>query len=237
MKPKFLLTKTHSIFHNLAYEEFLLANPQAPILCMYRNDKTIVIGRNQNPFKEIHIDRMHTDDVQLCRRKSGGGAVYQDLGNTCFSFITPDRSGTDFKARNNSIILRALSALGVDALVSGRNDIILDYKKISGSAYKIQTTGSQTISLHHGTMMINVDKDAIFRYLNPNKAKLQSKGIDSVSSRVQNLQEIDPDISHEKFIDAIRKSFYKEYPDAETTEIDSMPETVEKTAQEYLDWN
>ncbi|CAG9319658.1 unnamed protein product [Blepharisma stoltei] len=237
MKPRFLITKTTSIFQNLAFEEHLLENVKSPILCMYQNDKTIVIGRNQNPWKEIHIDRMNEDNVQLCRRKSGGGAVYQDLGNTCFSFITPDKSNVDFKVKNNSIILRALSALGIDAVVSGRNDILLDSKKISGSAYKIHTIGSQTISLHHGTMMINVEKDAILRYLNPNKAKLLSKGINSVSSRVMNLAEVDPTINHERFITAIRKSFLKEYPNAENTEVTEMPEDVEAKAQAYLNWD
>jgi len=237
MRPKIILSGCNSIFHNLALEEVVMQQAKLPVLLLYRNDKTIVIGRNQNPWKEIYVDRMEEDKVALCRRKSGGGAVYQDLGNTCFSFVSPMNSSADYKARNNSILLRALHSLDFEAQVSGRNDITLDGKKISGSAYKIQHLGGSSLSLHHGTMMINVDKTAILKYLNPHKAKLQSKGIESVTSRVINLTEVDSSMNHDKFTEAIRASFLKEYPDAEYLEMADMPPEVESIASEYLEWN
>jgi lipoate-protein ligase A len=97
-----------------------------------------VIGKHQNPFKECYMNRIEQDKVEIARRKSGGGAVYQDLGNTCFSFFIPiydETSPLDTRVKNNEVIINALSSLDIEAKISGRNDLEVDGKKISGSAY------------------------------------------------------------------------------------------------------
>jgi lipoate-protein ligase A len=147
---------------------------------------------------------MKKDNVKLSRRKTGGGAVYHDLGNTCFSFLTPydKEQKLDYRTINNQIILDALSKLQVKAEVSGRNDMVVDGKKFSGSAYRLFLGGKDgdgKKSLHHGTIMFSVNFNALQKYLNPNKKKLESKGIDSVISRVANLTEIHPTLSHSSF--------------------------------------
>jgi lipoate-protein ligase A len=132
---------------------------------------------------------MEADDVPLVRRKSGGGAVYQDLGNSIFSFMQRASFSYDYKGENNQTLLHALELCGINAESTGRNDLTFEGKKISGSAFKLDTFKGRTSSLHHGTLLIDIDLNGVTKYLNPNKAKLQSKGINSVASRVMNLSE------------------------------------------------
>lgn len=235
MKPRIVLSSCQSIFKNLACEELFSAEALSPVLFLYQNNKTIVIGRNQNAWKEIHVDRVKEDQIDLCRRKSGGGAVYQDLGNVCFSFINP-RSSNEFKALNNSVVLRALRILDVDAETSGRNDIIVDGKKVSGSAYKIEHKSKELHTVHHGTMLVNTDFRALTRYLNPSKAKLESKGVKSVSSRVANLTDFESGITTGGFLKAMVKSYIKEYPDAEVVQLEGIPPQAQSRAQEMQNW-
>lgn len=152
----------------------------------------------------------------LARRKSGGGCVYQDLGNSVFSFINPinDFSKQDFKTLNNEVLLSALETLGVKGEASGRNDLTVDGKKVSGSAYKLKLgkkDGSGRRSLHHGTMLLDLELGALGKYLNPNKKKLESKGVDSVVSRVMNLKEAIPDISNDSFNSALEQAFMRKW--------------------------
>jgi len=120
---------------------------------------------------------MNKSGIKLARRRSGGGAVYQDLGNSVFTFITPVKKGElplASKVVNNKILLRALSNLKIKAKVTGRNDIEVDGFKVSGSAYKVDL-GKRGIggrALHHGTMLLSVDMGAMKNYLNPSKPKL-----------------------------------------------------------------
>lgn len=135
-----LHSQTDNIHFNLATEEMLYEDAlKHSTLFLWRNDRTIVIGRHQNPWKECHLKAMEDDGVCLSRRITGGGAVYHDLGNTCFSFLTPYQIAAplDYKSVNNTILLAALSDLGVNAQAVGRNDIVYNDKKISGSAYKL----------------------------------------------------------------------------------------------------
>ena len=114
----------------------------------------------------------------LARRKSGGGCVYQDMGNSVFSFLNPigDFSKEDYKTMNNTVLIESLKKIGIpNAEPTGRNDICVDGRKVSGSAYKLslgKKDGSGRKSLHHGTMLIDLDLTALERYLSPNKAKL-----------------------------------------------------------------
>lgn len=183
-------------------------DPACQTLFLWRNDKTVVIGRHQNAWKECHVKKMEEDGVFLARRQSGGGAVYQDLGNTCFTFLSPQDGYS--KENNNKIITSALlQQFGIEAVASGRNDIVIKEsgRKISGSAFK-QTADR---SFHHGTLLINLNMTALQNYLNPNKKKLESKGVSSIAARVVNLQELNPQISHETLSEAIVQQFFKHY--------------------------
>lgn len=211
-------------------------DPDVHTLFLWRNSPTVVIGKHQNPFKECHLQKMEQDGVLLVRRKSGGGAVFQDLGNSCFTFLS-SRRDYDVK-RNMNIICNALKTFGVNAEPTGRNDITVDNKKISGSAFKLAADRA----FHHGTLLINVDKDGMEKYLNPNKAKLKSKGVESVRARVLNLQEVNPQINHESLTAAIIQSFFATYQSSCTPEyLDKAKlETIDSLKRyfnEYQDWN
>ncbi|ELR20191.1 lipoyltransferase and lipoateprotein ligase [Acanthamoeba castellanii str. Neff] len=209
-KVKVYVTSTTDPLFNIATEEWIFreGDPTKQTLYLWRNAPTVVIGRHQNPFKECHLSVMERENVVLARRYSGGGAVYQDLGNTNFTFLS--NVGAFDKVRNSGILINALKKrFNITASASGRNDILVDGKKISGSAYKI----SNGRALHHGTMLINVDFASLGKILNPDKAKLKSKGVDSVQARVQNLKDLNPEVDHESMCDALVEEFYKTYED------------------------
>ncbi|MGC9311692.1 MAG: lipoate--protein ligase [Sediminispirochaetaceae bacterium] len=202
-----LISETYDPWFNLATEDYIFRemDPDHHILFLWRNDNTVVIGRYQNPWAECDIRQMDEDKVKLARRQSGGGAVFHDLGNTNFTFMS-SRSNYS-KERNTDIIVRALKRFQIDAAASGRNDIVVDGKKISGSAFKL----SSDRAFHHGTLLINADLSRISNYLTPDKKKLQSKGIKSVKSRVANLNEFNSQINHDNLCQAIIEEFFQTY--------------------------
>jgi lipoate-protein ligase A len=215
-KLRILHSNSNDPFINLATEDWIFneCDPSYQYLYLWRNDKTVVIGKHQNPFKECHLQRMEEDNVHLTRRRSGGGAVYQDLGNTIFTFLSP-KAQYD-KAVNFGVLTRALKeGFGIGAQVSGRNDMVISgdthpqfaNRKISGCAFKIGADRA----FHHGTLLVDLDLNALQRYLNPHKLKLQSKGVTSVISRVVNLKEINPEITHDTLNGSIVQSFLKQY--------------------------
>lgn len=172
--------------HNLALEAVLLetAKENTMILYLWQNDNTVVIGRNQNIWKECNLKNIERDGVTIVRRPSGGGAVYHDLGNLNFSIIADD-AHFDIE-RQTRMIVKALAALGIETKMSGRNDILADGKKVSGNAYQHH----RGFSCQHGTLLVNSDLSRMGMYLNVDPAKLKAKGVDSVRSRVTNLKEI-----------------------------------------------
>lgn len=173
-------------YFNLATEEYLISNPNITdeILLLWQNNNTIVIGRNQNTIEEINNEYVRAKKVNVVRRLSGGGAVYQDLGNLNFTFIFNKNQDN---ARNYALftkpIVEVLQNLGLNAQFSGKNDIVIDDKKISGNA---QYTFNNRI-LHHGTILFNVDMQMLPKVLKPDLEKLQSKGIKSVQARITNI--------------------------------------------------
>jgi len=172
-------------YENLALEECLLKTLKTGELIFYlwRNDRTVVIGRNQNCLRECDVNSLEADGGFLARRVSGGGAVYHDAGNLNFSFIT-SRGDYDERPQNDAIIA-AVKSLGVDAERSGRNDFTAAGRKFSGNAYYHGAN-----SLRHGTILVAADVKKLGAYLNAPGGKLETKGIRSVASAVVNLSEL-----------------------------------------------
>jgi len=186
-----------------------------------------MIGKHQNPWVECHMQRIEEDKVHLARRRSGGGAIYQDYGNSTFTLIGP-REKLD-KQRNFQMLCSALKTdFNIDAQLSGRNDICVGDKKVSGNAFKV----GRNRELHHGTFLVNADLNALGKYLNPQKLKLASKGVTSVISRVTNLRELNPNINHETLSQAITKQFFNMHQ----AECSVEPLTLEKLSQ-IPEWN
>ena len=188
---------------NLAAEEFLTANigEGTEILFLWQNAATVVIGKNQNSRAECNLERMEEDGVLLSRRLSGGGAVFHDLGNLCFSFISHEKIHN--VTRQLSVIANACRAFGIDAEPTGRNDIEADGRKFSGNAF--YSVGEN--KCHHGTVLISADKSRLANYLTVSKTKLEAKGIKSVRSRVVNLTELVPEMTVEAFEQALISAF------------------------------
>lgn len=179
---------SEDIGYNLATEQYLMNNKDfdEPILLFYYQKPCIIVGRNQNTLEEINQDYVAEHNIQVTRRLSGGGAVYDDLGNVSFSFVVDrdDERFGDFKAFTKPIV-DALKEMGAtDIEVSGRNDILVNGKKFSGNAMYVKD-GKM---FSHGTLMYDVDQSVIAHALNVPKDKMASKGIKSVRSRVTNLK-------------------------------------------------
>lgn len=185
IKPKIIHSKSFDPWFNLSLEEHLLFNvePDEIILYLWQNDKAVVIGRNQNAWKECEWEKLAEESGKLARRLSGGGAVYHDLGNLNFTFIM-NKSSYDIK-KQESVIIEALKALNIEAAFSGRNDMLINGRKFSGHAY--YSSGGN--AYHHGTLMVSSDLEKLSRYLNPSEQKIQSKAVASVRSRVINISE------------------------------------------------
>lgn len=173
---------------NLAIEEYALKNlpNDDDYLLFYINEPSIIIGKNQNTIEEINESYVKENNIHVVRRLSGGGAVYHDLGNLNFSFIMTDdgRSFHNFKKFTEPVV-QALQSLGVNAALSGRNDIQVGERKISGNAQYF----SVGRMFNHGTLLFNSEMENIVSALKVNQVKLQSKATKSVRSRVANISE------------------------------------------------
>ncbi len=212
---------------NLATEEWIFKSldPSTQILYLWRNANTVVIGRNQNPWSECNLLQMKNDQVTLARRTTGGGAVFHDLGNTNFTFLSP-KAG--YKKENNiKIILDALKKFDIQGEASGRNDLTITFpdgpRKFSGSAYR----ETRDRSFHHGTLLLSADLTRLGNYLTPNPKKLQAKGKESVKARVVNLNEINASLDHKKIVDAAIASFESFYESKANVELLNM-ESLQK---------
>ena len=200
-------SKNTSPYHNLGLEEYLLYDVQQDecILYLWQNRHTVVIGVNQNPWKECHVKELERDGGFLARRMSGGGAVFHDLGNLNFTFLAHEDHYD--VGRQLDVIVNAVKKFGIQAEKSGRNDITVDGKKFSGNAFY----HSNGRCFHHGTILVDVNMSDLSRYLHVSQAKLQSKGVDSVRSRVVNLKQLTPAITIASLQHALIESFGEVY--------------------------
>ena len=192
---------------NLAAEKVLMDSllPGEAMLYLWQNLNTVVIGRNQNAWLECRTSLLEEEGGKLARRLSGGGAVFHDLGNLNFTFLMC-KEDYDLD-RQVGVIQQACALAGIRAEKSGRNDLLADGRKFSGNAF----FQDKVHAYHHGTLMVDVDKEKLGRYLSPPKAKLQAKGVASVRSRVVNLKELSPALTVEAMRSYMTKAFQEVY--------------------------
>lgn len=233
---KYLNGTSNNPYYNLAAEEYLLkeAFDGEDILYLWQNEPTIVIGRNQNTIEEINEAYVKENQIHVVRRLSGGGAVYHDLGNLNFTFITKANkdSLSNYKHFTQPVI-RVLNEMGVAVYFSGRNDILLDGKKISGNAqyyYKDRM-------FHHGTLLFDSDLDAISAALNVNPQKIISKGVKSIRKHVTNISEYAPSISVKVFKEKLIQELVLKAQGSEIILTKTQKENIGKQAREkYGSW-
>lgn len=200
---KYIESGSMDPYYNLALEEHLLyrCREGERILYLWQNEKTVVLGRNQDAASECPLELLKRDGICLVRRNSGGGAVYHDSGNLNYTFLAREK---DYDVPGQmEVVFAALRGLGFPAEFSGRNDILVEGRKVSGNAFF--TSGDSCC--HHGTLMVDVDLDAVERYLRPGADKLAARGVASVRTRVANLREFRPGLGLEELKEALRSSF------------------------------
>lgn len=226
---------------NLALEEYALRNftSQFDYLLFYINEPSIIIGRNQNTLEEINHEYVERNNIYIVRRVSGGGAVYHDFGNLNFSFITNHdvTSLNNFKKFTEPVI-SALSKIGVEAELKGRNDILVNDKKISGTAQF--STGKRMIS--HGTLLFDTDLEKVANALQVKMSKIVSKGHKSVRSRVANISEfIDRPLKIEDFRALLLSGLYEEREPFETYHLTpdewKAVHSLKEEKYDSWDWN
>ena len=197
---RFFIDDSNDPAFNLALEETLCAEFPEPVLMLWRNRPSVIVGRNQNTLAEVNTAFVREHNIDVVRRMTGGGAVYHDLGNVNYSFIIHERRPEpDSFALFARPVVACLRSLGVPAEFSGRNDILADGRKISGSAQCCM----KDRTLFHGTLLFDLEMEMLEKVLTPGKAKIESKGIRSVRARVANLKEFLPGMTTEDFLAAL----------------------------------
>lgn len=220
-------------WYNLALEEHLLKNigPDEVILYLWQNQGTVVIGRNQNAWKQCRCKELEDEGKKLARRLSGGGAVFHDLGNLNFTFVM-ERKNYNLE-RQLEVILRAVRRQGIDAEFSGRNDLTAAGRKFSGNAFYFE----EKAAYHHGTILVDVDFEDMMRYLQVSQAKMRSKAVESVKARVVNLKSLNSEITIDSMADSVAGAFVDIYGGEKTVEI-MNPDTLdlEELYRRYSSW-
>ena len=225
---------------NLAAEEYIFSQTKDSAVLLWQNNNAVIIGRNQNTLSEINKDAIEKYGISVVRRITGGGAVFHDLGNVNYSVITSSSQadGLDFE-KFVLPVTQALLSLGVRADFSGRNDLLIEGKKISGNAQHI----SDGRILHHGTLLFSSDLEKMAEVLNANEKKIRSKAISSVRSRVANIKDFLPagiNITASGFIEKLREYFLNNLhcvqsrlSEEEISRIETLAESKYRTWQ----WN
>ena len=195
----YILSNSTDPAWNLALEQYVFDSlpGDRSYFMLWQNADTIVVGRYQNTLAELNEAYVRAENITVVRRLSGGGAVYHDMGNLNFTFIT-DADQTDkinFRMFCEPV-METIASYGVQAELSGRNDMTVDGKKFSGNAQYIK----KGRTMHHGTIMISSDLARVAKALQVDRSKMESKGVKSVASRVTNLCDyIGKDVSVEEF--------------------------------------
>ncbi len=237
-KTFYLETGSTDPAYNLAFEEYVQTHRcNGNYLILWQNKNAVIIGRNQNAEEEINAAFVKAHDIKVIRRNTGGGAVYHDMGNLNYSFITDagdiaQRSAQLFTAP----VVGALKALGMDAEASGRNDILISGRKVSGTAQHI----IQGRILHHGTLLFESNPEMIAGALNPDPTKFQSKSVKSVRSRVGNIRSFLPsDMTLQAFWNYLKTALSADGIVPTSLTGDELAEIKQLKAEKYdtWDWN
>ncbi len=223
-------------YYNLALEEYFFNQTDEDCFLLWQNHNTIVIGKYQNAIEEISTKFVKDNDIRVVRRLSGGGAVYHDMGNYNFTFITKQTEENSFNFEHfTRHIVDVLQKLGVRAEFNSRNDLVIEGRKFSGNSQYVK----KDRILHHGTLMFDSDLEVLVNALNVSDAKIRSKAIKSIHERVTTIKEYLPrEFTLEQFKEALQQHILENNPDMREyllTEEDK--EAIQKLRDEkYATW-
>ena len=226
-------------YYNMAFDEYCLENLplDEPVFYLWQNRPAVIVGMNQEINTEVNLDYLEKNGIALVRRVTGGGAVYHDLGNLNYTIVGRSEDLERDYPEYAGLMMKALQKLGVPATLSGRNDILVKGKKVSGFAKRV----CRNRLMVHGTLMFDVDLDKLTHVLNPSATKLQSKGIASVRSRVANLREYLPEIADiQSFSQRLDEILSCRYADTEYKFSDEELAHIQKLTDEKFatwEWN
>lgn len=226
-------------YYNMAFDEYCLESLpiDEPVFYLWQNRPAVIVGCNQEVNTEVNLEYLKQKGIALVRRVTGGGAVYHDLGNLNYTIVGRSEDLERDYPEYASIMMKALQSLGVPATLSGRNDILVKGKKVSGFAKRV----IRNRLMVHGTLMYRVDVDVLTNVLNPSATKLQSKGIASVRSRVANLCDYLPEVQDiQTFSNRLEEILSGHYADAEYQLTGEQLATIQKLADEKFaqwEWN
>lgn len=202
---KFYQSTSFNPHENLSLEEKLMDECKKDELIFYlwQNKDTVVIGKNQSAKDQCDLESMKENNITLARRSSGGGAVYHDMGNLNFTFITKSK---DFDLNKNlQVVIEALKEFNINAVFSGRNDLLVDGFKISGQAY----LKTKEVSLHHGTLLVDVNINHLLKYLKTDKTKLKKHGVQSHVQRVKNISHFNTEANVSNIVESLKRAVVK----------------------------
>lgn len=178
--------KDRSLVFYLAMEEFVAREIEDEAFFVWRVKPTVIIGRNQDIEAEVNMDYCMSNGVEVVRRKSGGGCVYSDMGNIMISYVSRRGDVSEIFEKYLDALVACLRAVGLDARKSGRNDVMVGDRKVSGNAFHMLPDRS----IVHGTLLYSTDFDALETAILPPVEKLERHGVASVRQRVANLSEL-----------------------------------------------
>lgn len=217
--------KERSLAFYLAMEEFVAEWSEGEAFFVWRVLPTVIIGRNQDLEAEVNLDYCLGHGVRVVRRKSGGGCVYSDKGNIMVSFVSRRGEVSAVFDRYLSALTACLCSLGLNAEKSGRNDILVDGRKVSGNAFHQLPDRS----IVHGTLLYDTDLDALEEAIRPPVEKLERHGVASVRQRVRNLKEYVSPVT----IEALERYLVEYFCDGEVALTAEDVEKIEAMASEY----
>jgi lipoyltransferase/lipoate-protein ligase len=222
-----------SLAFYLAMEEFVASEVEGEAFFVWRVEPTVIYGRNQVLENEVNLEYCHEHKVDIVRRKSGGGCVYSDMGNIMLSYVSSRGSVAEVFDRYMTALAEALRKLGVPAEKSGRNDILVDGRKISGNAFHQLPDRS----IVHGTLLYSTDLEALTEAIRPPVEKLRRHGVESVRQRVMNLSEYVDLMSHPaeelRSPEALERYLIEYFTDEEVVLTESEVEKIELITKTY----
>jgi len=233
---RYLRQTSHDPATNLAFEEAVFALAEEESLILWRNGPSVILGRNQNAYEELDFRFVEEHGIRVVRRISGGGAVFHDLGNINYTIVCRDADAFGNYERFTRPVREYLKTLGVHAECVGRNDLCVDGMKVSGGAQAVR--GGRV--LHHGTLLFDADLSRLAGALKPHPAKMESRGIKSVRSRVTNIaSHLSRGMSVEEFLDELEQHFLKDGArKAEPTEAElRKAEELRTSKYDTFAWN